>query len=309
MKNFLSVKITFRFEEIVLLALGALLFLLSVGSRAWPAVFYGILVIGLILGLVWGDIRLQSRRWPRMVERMIRIGRDFLPFVLSVVFYALLKNLTPVLRPGVYDSWLVSADRWIFGFDPVVAVGGFYHPAFQIFLMVCYVSFFFAPWMFAALLYARPDRGAFQRYVLAVSWCLAIGYVGYLLVPAVGPYIYQAGSFSDRLPGEAGIGLMRIIDHLKGQARDGFPSLHAAGAVGILFFAWRYARRFFYVYLPFGLGLFYATVYLRVHYGVDVIAGIVLGVIVWICVETKVPIIGSSSLAGLRSKIFENWVN
>lgn len=209
------------------------------------------------------------------------------------------------MRPAVYDFWAASADRWIFGFDPVAAAGNFYQPLFQVFLIACYISFFFAPWTLAMLLYARLDRGAFQRYVLAVSLCLVVGYTAYLFVPIVGPYIYQAGSFSGRLPGEAGIGLMRIIDQAKGQARDGFPSLHAAGAVGILLFAWRYARRFFYVYLPFGLGLFYATVYLRVHYGVDVIAGIVLAAIVWICVETKVPIIVSGSFAGLRSKIFK----
>ena len=40
-----------------------------------------------------------------------------------------------------------------------------------------------------------------------------------------------------------------------------------------LFYAWRYVRFWFWVLLPFALGLWVSTIYLRHHYVVDLFAG------------------------------------
>ena len=58
--------------------------------------------------------------------------------------------------------------------------------------------------------------------------------------------------------------------------RDVFPSMHVA----ISFLAWMYAfrnsRRLFFLLAPFVLSLWVSTVYLRYHYLVDVLAGLVI---------------------------------
>lgn len=46
----------------------------------------------------------------------------------------------------------------------------------------------------------------------------------------------------------------------------------------LLVLMWRHSRRFFWSYLPIALGLYLATLYLRVHYAVDVAAGLVTAV-------------------------------
>jgi membrane-associated phospholipid phosphatase len=102
-----------------------------------------------------------------------------------------------------------------------------------------------------------------------------IGFCGYLLVPAVGPYLFQASQFPSRLPG-GGLGITQVIykiDEFKGYARDCFPSLHTAHTTVILVFARRFSRRVFYSYLPMAIGLYISTMYLRMHYAVDVAAG------------------------------------
>jgi membrane-associated phospholipid phosphatase len=106
-----------------------------------------------------------------------------------------------------------------------------------------------------------------------------LGYAGYLLVPAVGPYVYQASLFPTRLPGGERDThfFIAAIDGWKGVARDCFPSLHSAHNTVVLAFARRFRRWAFALYLPIGLGLYVSTVYLRMHYVVDVVAGVATG--------------------------------
>ena len=59
-------------------------------------------------------------------------------------------------------------------------------------------------------------------------------------------------------------------------SRAAFPSLHAAVSLVALVYAWRYVRAWFWVLLPFCLGLWVSTIYLRHHYVVDLLAGWVL---------------------------------
>ena len=59
-------------------------------------------------------------------------------------------------------------------------------------------------------------------------------------------------------------------------ARAAFPSLHSAVSSLSLVYAWRYCRRFFPILLAFVIPLLVATVYLRHHWVVDLLAGVLL---------------------------------
>jgi len=68
---------------------------------------------------------------------------------------------------------------------------------------------------------------------------------------------------------------MDFMDYARIQ-RDVFPSLH----VGISFVVWLYAyrnsRRLFWILMPLVLSLWVSTVYLRFHYLVDCVMGLIL---------------------------------
>jgi len=129
------------------------------------------------------------------------------------------------------------------------------------------------------------ERAARQTAAAMLVLCL-IGVAGYYAVPAVGPYVYQAELYPHRFPASdtplVGRGLA-LIDRARGVARDCFPSLHVAHVLVIGAFLRRHARLAFRLYLPFGVAVIAATMYLRVHYLVDVLAGIPAGVAsVWL---------------------------
>ena len=68
------------------------------------------------------------------------------------------------------------------------------------------------------------------------------------------------------------------MDALEGIQWDAFPSGHTAIAIIVLAMAARYQRRLFYPLLVITVSLMISTVYLRYHYVIDVIAGVLLAV-------------------------------
>lgn len=204
-----------------------------------------------------------------------RVARDFAPFFGVLLLYETLHDLTPILRPAVVDGRLAAIDRAVFGVDVALWLGQHATPLLTRAMVLCYASYFIAPPLLGCAIYFRDDRALFRDFMLSGVLTSLVGYVGYLAVPAVGPYVYQAELFPTRLPGggpETHL-FIAAIDDLRGVARDCFPSLHTAHTTVALWFAARYHRLAFAVYLPIALGLYLSTLYLRMHYAVDVAAG------------------------------------
>jgi membrane-associated phospholipid phosphatase len=123
------------------------------------------------------------------------------------------------------------------------------------------------------------DPRVFQLLAFEYVGCFLISYLGYIVVPAIGPRFFLQG-----VEPLQGVFLFEPLLHglnvLEGGARDCFPSGHTALTLLVLYHAFRYARPLLIVLVPVGCGLLFATVYLRFHYMVDVIAGVLLALLV-----------------------------
>jgi membrane-associated phospholipid phosphatase len=226
----------------------------------------------------------RAVREPRArVGAALETLRDFLPFVAIVLLYETLHDLTPILRPHTVDEALAAIDRHLFGRDLAVWMTGFASPWLTRVMVFCYASYFFAPPLLGGLIYLAAQRAVFRRLMLGLSLTTLLGFLGYLAVPAVGPYIHQAARFAGRLPGAtAGTHyVISAIDAGKGAARDCFPSLHTAHTTVVLLAAAAFRRRLFWLYLPIALGLYVSTIYLRMHYFIDIVAGFAVALAAW----------------------------
>lgn len=277
-----------RPEEAVLLVYGLTLLVIMAFFHDWSVRTlyhpYFILSFLVLAGLVLVRGYRQAHRQHASAAHALRsavpaslqVFRDFFPFLLALIFYERLHDLTPRLRPRVVDAMLIAADRALFGVDVPVWLDRFATPTLTQAMVVCYLSYFFAAAILACLIYWAGRRSLFREFLVSLTIATTIGYVGYLLVPAVGPYLYQRDLFSGRLPG-GGLPLteqvIASVDAMKGAARDCFPSLHTTHTTVVLVFAWRFRRTVFWAYLPMALGLYVSTMYLRMHYAVDVAAG------------------------------------
>ena len=74
-----------------------------------------------------------------------------------------------------------------------------------------------------------------------------------------------------------------MLNALESTRRDCFPSLYTAISVIVTIYAYRYRRWLFWIMFPFCTGIVMATIYLRYHYVIDVIAGLMLAAFcVWL---------------------------
>jgi membrane-associated phospholipid phosphatase len=245
---------------------------------------------GAALVLARGYVRARSRLARPAAARAALVEaatllRDFAPFFGVLLLYETLHDLTPLLRPHPVDETLARIDRAVLGVDAAVWLGRFATPTLTRAMVLCYASYFVAPALLATAIYASGERACFRGFMVAGALTSMLGYAGYLAVPAVGPYVHQAALFPTRLPGggpETHL-FIAAIDDLRGVARDCFPSLHTAHTTVVLVFARRWRRAAFLGYLPIALGLYVSTVYLRMHWVVDVAAGFATAALaVWI---------------------------
>src|SRR6478672_10251950 len=164
------------------------------------------------IGSAWEALRMAAPPAAMVV-------RDFLPFLLALLFYETLHDLTPLIRHDVVDAALIRIDRAALGVDVSVWMGRFATPALTQVMVFCYLSYFFAPAILAAVIYWAGRRQLFRDFLVSLCVTTLLGYSGYLLVPAVGPYIFQAELFPERLPGgdlHHFDAMIRTIDSLKG---------------------------------------------------------------------------------------------
>jgi membrane-associated phospholipid phosphatase len=239
---------------------------------AWRLHVYFVACVGVL-----GSVLARRTATGARLRRLAAVVRDFFPFYAVLVLYEALAELTPALRPEVVDAALVRIDRAVLGVDAGVWIGRFATPALSHALAICYGAYFVVPGALAALLYGAGARSLFRDFIVAGSLVAVLGFVGYLLVPAVGPYVFQSDLYPTRLPGGGyAPAFVKTVDDFRGVARDCFPSLHAAHMTVALVFAHRFRRAVFLALMPIGIGLYVSTIYLRMHYLVDVAAGVLL---------------------------------
>lgn len=202
---------------------------------------------------------------------------DFFPVVSVICIFSLCGPLIEVANPARWDGALAAVDERLF--DGFVAAwrGALGRPWWLTdAASVAYFSYYVIPVAIAATLRARGRMREFEAFVFAVVATFFASYVGYFLVPTSGPRVpeHLEGAI---LGGGAVSGGVRVflrafeVNHL-----DAFPSGHTAISLVYLTFGWRFLPSW---RLPLAIlvaGIVFATVYLSLHYVVDVAAGVLL---------------------------------
>lgn len=205
--------------------------------------------------------------------------RVVLTYVYLIGFYASMVWLAPALGMPRADAALLAADEALFGLTPSVLTLGESPPLVLDFFAIGYLGY--EAYVIGSVLVAlrRPPEGE-RRYHDALVATFVVGFVGYLLVPALGPR-FAFPEFYDPAPvGGAGFAFTSWIVEVGSSRFDVFPSLHVAVTLVLLSDDFRRRRRVFWALLPGGCVMMLATVWLGYHYVVDVIAGCALASVV-----------------------------
>jgi hypothetical protein len=274
------------FMVALLLLLSALFGLPVVYPTGERAGFVGIHYLYPLLGVaVWGLFALIGQKKA--------LGRTFLialPCYAVVLFcHFNIKLWVPHINPLLFDQFYWDIDQAL---RPVVLLCMAIRRAMVAiipykanFYMIAYIAMFYGSFCYHAV--RTPEK--FGELVVAALLVQTLGTIGYLLAPALGPFIYEAGVDPTITGGQQGMLAFHnewVAQGPEWLARNGgvnftvglaaMPSLHSASAFLFFLFAWKYGR----VLLPlYAFTLFFILVTAiasRWHYLIDLPVGMAI---------------------------------
>jgi hypothetical protein len=193
--------------------------------------------------------------------------------------YFFFKHLLPVINPGSLDQQLYALDLQVFGVEPAVWMDRFVTPSTTEWFAFFYFCYFF---LLAAhvlpIVFGARNQMLLGEFMLGMLIIVCVGHTGYIVVPGFGPYKAMPDLFKNELPSGMWMDLVWSTVRSSGAMKDIFPSLHTAGPCFIAMFSWRNRAqlpfRFTWPLLTFfAVNIIGATMFLRWHYVIDVVAG------------------------------------
>jgi hypothetical protein len=202
-------------------------------------------------------------------------------FASMLASYFALRWCLAALQARLLDPELYRIDRALFGETPAVLFDRFVTPASVEWFAFFYYGYFFlvAAHLLGTLIF---DSGR-RRYelLLGAAIVVSVGHASYTIVPGIGPHEYCAALFHHQLVGGAWWDRVESAVRSGGAMLDIFPSLHTALPTLFALHSFRHRQRRPYrqswlLVSAAVVNIVIATLFLRWHYGIDVLAGLLL---------------------------------
>lgn len=198
------------------------------------------------------------------------------PLVLYAPLYYQTGLINRIVVPQFMDDIFMNLDVWIFGEFPGFFLRGKHGDAFlDEFFHFFYFSYYLIIPLTGILLYYK-DVKLFERFVFQLSFLFYVCFGIYLFLPVEGPialrneYYHQDGLFR------------AVVDFIYAEGENpgaAFPSSHVAATFLVAWWGGAHFKRLKIFYWVACLFLSIATVYCMFHYAVDVMGGLLLGVL------------------------------
>jgi membrane-associated phospholipid phosphatase len=223
----------------------------------------------LALAAIVGEVKFPNRTtW---------LFRNWYPLPYVASCYKEMALLVPAVRRTDLDRWLAGLDYGFWHANPTVWLERVQSPVFTEFLQIVYTLFVPAVLLIPFLVWKKGRYAEFQYLAFLIAMGFLTSYAGYLLVPARGPRFLLRHLQHAPLEGLWLFrGMQATLDRLESAHYDCFPSGHTELTILAWWGSRMVSNRLFRAYFAYTLCIIFATVYLRYHYTVDLLAGAVL---------------------------------
>lgn len=265
----------------LLLAYVGFVTVILVTRESWSLSGHGLVILlmhGLLVLLVWLFTRLDER------HRLGRLLHDFYPLLMLLPFYGTLDLLNGQLEWSAVLEHDAVIQRWealIFGGQPSYQwIRSSPSTFWSGVLHLSYSSYYAIILGGPILLTLGGQRPRVRSVVFSTMLAFIACYVVFLLYPVAGPYY----AFPHPTGPVREVWSARLV---YGVLADGssfgaaFPSSHVAATVAATLAVAKYRRRLGIVFAVMAILLTIATVYCQMHYAIDAIAGVAVGVAAW----------------------------
>ena len=247
-------------------------------------------ILGGTLAL-WGLYRLM----PCKALRVVRAG---LQVTLLGRWYPDIFEINRIF-PNL-DHLFASWEQAIFGCQPALLFSQHCSSAFFSELMCLGYSSYYPLVAVVVVYYLFFREKEFERAIYVILGAFFLHYVLFILMPVTGPQFYYEAVGMDQIaegvfpnlhdyfnyhqdrmtcPGYADGFFYSLVEsaHQAGERPvAAFPSSHVSICTVLMILVWR-SRKLFFCMLPFAILLFFSTVYIRAHYAIDALAGLMSG--------------------------------
>ncbi len=252
---------------------------MSAGILLIPVTFQGLYIFVWFAFINWIYFLKEKNSFKHNLNSL-RLIAPFFVMIYLYPFIPLLYHSKGSAGISDFDDLLLKADIYIFGgINPHHFLENYSNQIILEVAAFCYTFYGFLITVTLAGMYLFKSDHESEEFIFMLTLALMVGYIGYLIVPAIGPIFTM--EFQQPLE-------LVFMREIKEQfmdktriARDCFPSLHTAITLIICYHIKRHASvTTKWLLLPFAFFIPISCVLLRYHYVVDVIAGFILALLV-----------------------------
>ena len=225
---------------------------------------------------------------------LVKFIRYWYPIILLEFFYVTTTLVQHVIFKDIIDPIFQNLDEMIFGYQPSLVWGTTYNQFIvQEFFHFAYFSYYLMIFGIPFYIYLKKGKKLFIRALFNILFVFLACYVLFMILPVVGgralegakdiTETYRHGLFTH---------IMVFVYKSAPHWGAAFPSSHVAVALTITLVSFRFFKSFSILLLVNTFFLSISTVFCHYHYFVDVVAGIMFGLLMFFISEIIYAIFG-----------------
>ena len=239
---------------------------LGAAGHPWLASAHAAGIAGAAYGWGWLDRR-----------HLARTVGDLLPLLIAPILYGEVPLLIGALGSSYHDVLIQRWELAVFGAHPSRVLATFMpNKAWSELLHIGYLAYYPAIFIPPLILYARGERRAYAQTILALTVAYIACWTVFAIAPVEGPRYLWTPNAPDGAARRLTVAILAA-----GSSRGAaFPSSHMAVIVVQTVMAMRWQPKMGAILAMTSVLVGLGAVYGGFHYGVDMVAGAVLGFIV-----------------------------
>lgn len=214
---------------------------------------------------------------PRDKDKPIRAKlRVVCAFTFIFYIYQCVKRIVDAFGITLKDEYLRLCDEFFFGQTLSIYMQAWQSKWFTDINSMFYILYdvYLAVFLIYCVLFLSVEKiHLVANYLFCAFFC---GFTLYIIVPAVGPRYAFSHLYSSPIAGGFISKGVHAFIASAAPGYDVFPSLHTMILLVMLNCDYYICRSRYHILLPCAVGVVFSTMYLRYHYAVDVMAGIVV---------------------------------
>ena len=206
----------------------------------------------------------------------------FYPILMLTYFYGETDLLNNLVFSDNLDPYLFKWEESIFGFQPSLEFSiTFPQKWFSELLHFGYFSYYIMTFTVCLVFFLKQKLRA-EKIIFTVISSFFIYYLIFIIFPLVGPQFHFQTPLSDVADSGIFSRAVKLVQYYGEKPTGAFPSSHVGMALIFLYLSFKNIRWLFWFIVPLFILIMLATVYLKAHYAIDVIAGILSAPLVYL---------------------------